>query len=264
MMFQNSSVMALINENTSLEVRRLELKKTTQSDICKSFADAASELSRNKQIIPFDGSYKPNDDEILSICNFKIPQLIIDAVQNPIALNSLAPKANSSPDIRAVFIGEELGTGASKKTTIAFQRLRKEQYLSTGHINLYFTKNTFLREDRWGIGITDTVDCVYTGTELQFVSYYFARQVFDLSEYYRLATDTEVQDFSSVPLLNIPDKKRFYGMADTWIRRKIATIQDSGILTKYTASEIKKRAKQCGLDVTVTNTGVPHNSGVLG
>jgi hypothetical protein len=42
-------------------------------------------------------------------------------------------------------------------------------------------------------------------------------------------------------------------MADTWIRRKIASINDSGVLKTHTAVKIKKLAQNCGLNLEVEN-----------
>lgn len=42
-------------------------------------------------------------------------------------------------------------------------------------------------------------------------------------------------------------------MADTWIRRKIAAIDDSGVLKNNKASAIKKLAQNCGLEITIEN-----------
>ena len=42
----------------------------------------------------------------------------------------------------------------------------------------------------------------------------------------------------------------YKAMADTWIRRKIAVINDSGVLQNTTIGKIKKLARQSGLDIT--------------
>ena len=126
-MFENSSIMVLVNERNDVAVRLLEVDKNTQASICSGFSSASSALIAGKQIISFDGSYKPNDDEALSICNFVIPNSITDAVRNPLGLQPLVYSKNAEPDIRAVFIGERTETGTSESFTIAFQRFRKEQ-----------------------------------------------------------------------------------------------------------------------------------------
>ena len=252
-MFDNSSLMVLLNDGSENPVQLLEVDKTTQAAICRSFADAAVPLLSGKQIIPFDGSYKPNEDEGLSICNFHLSEAILDAVRNPLGLQTFSYNSAAEPDIRAILVGERTEADNTEIFTIAFQRFRKEQYLSTKKFSLFFEENTFKRESRWGIGITDMVDCVFTQTELRFSSYFYARQVFDLSDYYRSATDDEVQNFNGLDLISIADKEQFQSMADTWIRRKIAAINDSGVLKNNTAAKIKKLALSCGLEVTVEN-----------
>lgn len=252
-MFDNSSIMVLLNDGNENPIQLLEVDKTTQTAICNSFADASTPLLTGKQIVPFDGCYKPNEDEGLSICNFHLPEMITDAIRNPLGLQTFAYDRNAEPDIKAVFIGVRTEANNTEMFTVAFQRFRKEQYLSTKKFSLFFEENTFKRENRWGIGITDTVDCVFTQAELRFSSYFYARQIFDLSEYYRSATDSEVHNFSSLNLLSITDKDQFQAMADTWIRRKIAAINDSGVLNRNTAAKIRNLAQKCGLDVTVEN-----------
>ena len=249
-MFDNSSIMVLLNAGN--EIQLLEVDKPTQMAICSSFAEAAVPLLSGKQIITFNGSYKPSEDEVLSICNFHLPEIITDAIRNPLGLQTFSYDKNAEADIRAVFVGERTETDNTEIFTVAFQRFRKEQYLSTKKFNLFFEKNTFRRETRWGIGITDTIDCVLVQNELRFSSYYYARQIFDLSEHYRSATDAEVQSFSELELLSIADKEQFQSMADTWIRRKIAVINDSNVLKNNKASKIKL-AKNCGLEIAVEN-----------
>ena len=252
-MFDNSSIMVLLNDGNENPVQLLEVDKATQTAICSSFFESATSLISDKQIVPFDGSYKPNEDEGLSICNFNLPEAITDAVRNPLGLQTFTYDKESEPDIRAIFIGERTEADNTEIFTVAFQRFRKEQYLSTKKFSLFYEQDTFVRENRWGIGITDTIDCVYTQTELRFSSYFYARQIFDLSDYYRSATDAEVQNFSGFELLSISDKDRFQSMADTWIRRKIAAINDSDVLKNNTAAKIKKLAQSCGLEIIVEN-----------
>ncbi len=252
-MFDNCSIMVLLNDGNENPVQLLEVDNTTQEAICSSFSDAAVPLHSGKQIVPFDGSYKPNEDEGLSICNFHLPEVISDAVRNPLGLQTFSYDKDAEPEIRVIFIGERTEDNNTEIFNVAFQRFRKEQYLSTKKFNLFYDRDTFIRENRWGIGITDAIDCVFTQTELRFSSYFYARQIFDLSEYYRSATDAEVQNFSGLDSLNITNKNQFQSIADTWIRRKIAAINDSGVLKNNTVAKIKKLAQSRGLEITVEN-----------
>ncbi len=255
-MFENSSVMVLKVVNKAVEVCKLELEGETQAIICNTFSNAVEDLIADKEKVMFDGSYKPHEDEFLAIENFQLQDDIKDSIRNPIGVAAYQKVDEEFPEIRAIFVGQREEIGDAEKFTVAFQRFRKDQYISTKWYNLFFENNTFFQEKRFGISISDIVDCYFTDGQLQFISYFFARQIFDLSEYYRSATDHEVQCFSDNDKLNIENPAAFQIMANSWIRRKIAMINDSGVLENYTASKIKSLAKAAGIEITVDNKKV--------
>lgn len=249
-MFENCSIMAIRADNPS-EILHLEVDKETQQTICQTFAAAVTNLIEGKTRIPFDGGYKPNKDEFLSIEGFVLPDEIKEALRNPMGVTAYQKEEEGFPEIKAVFVGTYSRSNGTEKFQVAFQKFRKEQYISIRGINLYFAKNTFRRERHFGINISDRIDCCYTEGELQFSSFFFARQVFDLTQFYRAALDPEVDEFTSHELLSVENPQIFKNMANTWIRRKIAMINDSGVLRKYSAAQIKKIAKSAGIEIEV-------------
>lgn len=243
----------IIKSGFPLEIFRLEVDADTQKSICNVFSEATADLTSAKTKVVFDGSYKPLDDEYLSIENFQLADEIKDAIRNPIGVTKYQKINGTFPEIKAIFVGERIETKDTEKFIVAFQRFKKEQYISTNFFNLFFDQETFRREKNFGISISENIDCLFTETELQFTSFYYARQIFDLSDYYRSATDQEVESFTSSDRLSIEDSVSFKAMANTWIRRKIAMINDSEVLTNYTAAKIKSLAKTVGIDVSVEN-----------
>lgn len=255
-MFENSSVMVLRANTRNDEVLKIELNNATQNIIGTELQGALSELMGEKTIITFDGSYKPNEDEILVINNYQLSDAIKDAIRNPLGVPTYEKQDGEFPEIKAIFMGERIDNGESEEFNVVFQRFRKEQYISTKWCNLFFDNNTFIQDNRFGISIADVVDCYYSNKDLLFSSFYFARQIFDLSESYRSATDSEVMAFTGCEKLAIEDADSFKGMANTWIRRKIAMINDSQVLENYSAAEIKKRARTVGVDITIKDKKV--------
>ena len=86
---------------------------------------------------------------------------------------------------------------------------------------------------------------------LQFSSFYFARQIFDLSR--NLIDQQLIKKFKHLQqVINclLEDTEAFKNTANTWIRRKIAMINDSDVLVNYKASEIKKLAKDAGITIS--------------
>jgi hypothetical protein len=253
--FEESSVFALINVDGNVDVRLVEMEAETQNKICFSLSETVK-IMEEKQPVEFDGKYKPNGDELLMIKEFIISDSIADAIRNPLSVAMLSYSEDNEPDIKAIFVGTRQELNGFEVFTVAFQRFRKEQYLSTKRFNLFYDKNTFATEKRWGIGISYNVDCLYKTNYLQFQSYYFARQIFDLSQYYRSATDSEVDEFSSLEQLDISDKEKFVEISDTWIRRKIASINDSGVLKNYDVMTIKRLAENVGLNIKINKNKI--------
>jgi hypothetical protein len=255
-MFENSSVMIITADNNRDNIFRLELNAATQKEICKSFSNAHDTLLFDKDRVIFNGSYKPNNDEFLAINNFQLPSEIMDAIRDPIGVASYMKENDEFPKIKAIFVGERIQTNESEKFNIAFQRFRKEQYISPKWCNLFFDQNTFIQEKRFGISISDSVDCFYTNGELQFVSFFFARQVFDLSDYYHSATDQEVGLFVTNEKLSLENTDDFNSIASTTIRRKIAMINDSKVLENFTTSQIKSLASSSGIEIKIENNRI--------
>lgn len=251
-MFENSSILVICADDDT--IKRIEIDADSQKFITGKLAEAVENLTEGKAKVEFDGRYKPEQDEILYISKFQLREEIKGAIRNSIGVAAYEKINGNYPPIKAVFVGEKIDEGNTEKFSIAFQRFRKEQYLSTGKFNLFWSKNTFRREESYGISISDSIDCLYSvDEELQFTSFYYARQVFDLSGYYRSATIQEVTMFTLNESLSFENSANFENLANTSIRRKIALINDSEVLKKYKASDIKKLAEEEGITIKVKN-----------
>lgn len=249
-MFDNSSILVICSDDNST-IKRIEVDSNTQKQICSAFADAVQDLTDEKNKVEFDGKYKPEEDEILFIDGFQLSDEIKDAVREPLGIAPYEKENGEYPQIKAIFVGEKKDITDSEEFLVAFQRFRKEQYISTSNFNLFWSKGTFRSEKEYGISISESIDCYFINGELDFRSFYYARQVFDLSGYYRSATTQEVTAFTSKESLSFENAIEFETMANSSIRRKIAAINDSGVLEKYKAIEIKRLAQKTGITISV-------------
>lgn len=257
-MFSGSSVFILASDG---KIYRLNVDRTTQDAVCQTFSDSVESMTKDKTTHDFEVNYKPEDDEILRIENFLLPDSVKDAIRNPLGVDPYEkdPDVRSEdeedflgyPGIKAIFVGERTQDDEGEHFSIGFQRYRKEQNLTALPFRLFHSNNTFTPEKHFGIGITYNIDCFYTGEELQFASFYYARQVFDLREYYRSASDPEVNAFTQNDALSFENAEAFSSMANTYVRRKIAVINDSEVLKKYDAKNIKSIARNSGIDIRI-------------
>lgn len=174
-MFENCSIIIIASGSHVDELYRLEVDADTQKEICLSFDSAVDDLISEKTKISFDGSYKPHNDEFLAIENFQLSDAIKDAIRDPLGVPAYKKENDEFYEIKAIFVGKRIETEDTERFQVAFQRFRKEQYITTNWVNLFFTRDTFRREKNFGISISDMADCYYTEGELQFSSFYFAR-----------------------------------------------------------------------------------------
>lgn len=277
-MFEQSSLFAIVQlSKADISVYRIVIDRSVQKSISESFSSVIDDMHDGKSAQEFTASYKLENDEYFKIGNFIMPDVILDAIRSPIGVMPYSimhmnekgdlvkfddPKEDDGqyleyPEIKAVFVGERIEEKHSEIFHIAFQKIRREQHLTQNRHNLFFDKDSFHEDKRFGIGITDFVDCYFNGAELEFNSFYFARQIFDLSGYYRSATDDEVKSFTTNNKLSFDNANTFTNWANTYIRRKIAAINDSGILEQYTANEIQQLAQTyAGADIKVNDNKV--------
>lgn len=255
-MFEQSSIFLLIEEKHTLKIFRIEMDDDTQSSICNDFSNLTSKLIDEKEAIVFDGCYKPDDDECLKIENFPLYDEIKDAVRNPLGVSSFQIPEDGFPDIKAIFVGERKQTSNNESFCISFQRFRKEQYLLPKNYHLFFTGNTFCRESKFGISVIDCIDCCYHNNTLWFSSFYYTRQIFDLSNYYRSATDPEVETFCTHPAIYVEDIEAFKKNATTTVRRKIAFINDSNVLDRFAIHDVVSKANNVGINITLNDNRI--------
>lgn len=246
-MYENASVMVMLQNNEKLEIRKIETDRKAQAAICQSYERAQKSMHEGTEQIPFDGNYKPDTDEVLYICNFVLDKMIRDAVETPAGVETFIPDEVNADGIKAIFVGEV----RNGKMVIAFQKFKREQYICERGINLFFDKETFVLEKRFGISISEEIDCIYEDGKLIFKSFFMARQIFSLMEYYREATQGEVERFTQRKELAMDNPEAFIGQADSRVRKKIASIMDSGVLEKFSARDIQKIGKQTGIDVAI-------------
>lgn len=255
-MFNDCVLLALmVTDDKTIKVCRIAEDEETQNEIDASFETAFLQLTKNRSPVEFDGKYSPNEDseEYLFVDHFSLPKEIENALVNPLGLEVYEPIDSKLPAIKALFVGEHYESNGQKHFTAAFQKFKNEQYITQAKHHLFFSNNTFKKQKKLGISVSRNADCIYQNGELQFTSYYYARQIFDLSNYYREATTQEVANFLSSSIIAMDRGEDFILQANSWERKKIASINDSGVLNSHTADEIKKIAQSEGLDVLVEN-----------
>jgi len=240
-MFKNVSYFVTIkNDQNETFIRKLKVERQAQLKLTPLFTEGAKKLLGLEKI-NFDGSYKPDIGEVHQISNFPVPPEILLAIKEPSSVEDLDLNTETPPRIISVF------TGNFDPSIVAFQRFNFSQFITNKGVSLFNSNDTFQLIKGFGLNIQERVDCLFIHGNLLFESFHTARQIFDLAAYYREATDSDVTEFMENPSLFVEDKEHFYSQSDTWVRRKIALINDAKALEKFTAAQICEKAASYGL-----------------
>lgn len=216
------------------------------------------ENGEEREPIPFENNYSViAREENFIIGTFIIPQELQDAIDTPDVIENYKPinakgKTEDGYDIRAIVIGAKDDQGYY----LAGQRFTQRQVVvKPKGFNLLFRQDMFVEEERgFSINIGETIDCVFIGDGLIFERYNDANGVFDLSEYYRTATQSEVDQFSNNPAFEISDADTFArSVAGISMRKKIAKIIDLGTLNDV--GKIRTNATKVNVDIAFTDDG---------
>lgn len=231
----------------STSVKMLEMKKEDVLEVKESLIQNVMGYKENT--VPFDGSYKPENDESLIIEKFDLPNEITEAINNPLGVSQVLVNNDNELDLRAVFVTISDDDNCDK---IIFQRLPNKQILKSKNYTMFWNKNTFICERKPGIVITDCIDAYYENGNLYFKSYYWANQIFNLNKYYRSATNEDIKKFCSNSCFSIENIDSIAESCNNWTRRKIAYILDSKVLDNNSTDEIIKSAKKLNLKFEIS------------
>lgn len=125
-MFKDCSIMVLAaGVEEECEIYNLDINSDTQKEICKTFKNLVEQLTENKSKVIFNGSYKPNEDEFLTIENFQLSDAIKDAIRNPLEIQKYGKINDEFPEIKAVFIGSRTEKINQRNLILLFNVLEK-------------------------------------------------------------------------------------------------------------------------------------------
>jgi len=231
-------------------ILRFPLTAELQTDIDAIFRQQLAAFDDGVvETIPFDGRYVPDEGELLKIDGFRDVDGLAGAIGNPLVVESFDPAVHSLEAVRALFAGLPGKSGQR----VLIQHFERRRLISTKGLAMFFSGNTFRKMSDQGLTLGTRLLAVLENGTLRFQSFYFLRQVFDMTDYYREATNDEVAAFAKHPKLAVDDLAGFIASAGPVIRKKISMIEQSGVLDKYTTGQIVATAQ--AFDVPVSLDG---------
>ncbi|GAA5140010.1 DUF4868 domain-containing protein [Alloalcanivorax gelatiniphagus] len=228
-----------LTSNPSSRIVKFDISAPVQVELTEYLKEQEQQFDEAQEEIEFDGKYKPESDEILCINGYDDIDGLEGAIRAPLGVEPVNPDEDFFLEIKALFTGYETESGTIK---ILLQNFDRRKIISTNGLSIFHANNVYKKIEGIGITVDHKLTATLEAGKLKFYSFHTTRQMFDLSEYYKVATDDDVFEFLQVDQIQSVDSHGFLDMADSWVRRKISLIQQSGILQNVPLHEMRAAA----------------------
>lgn len=237
---------ALTGED-SAPVLRVGLSPDLEAEVARMlWEQRVSFAGPSVEEVVFDGRLRPDEAQVCVIADFAEAQAIASVLDDPIALPALSPDA----------LVRVKGFAAHDSTNdqLLIQAFDGRQILARRGIGVLFTTGVMTKLEDDGFVIRDELDAVFeirTGRIL-FRQLAAMRRLFPMEHYYREATANDLRQFAGLPQIII-DPDILIKNADSWVRRKIALVLDTGMLQNQEARRLVRHAKKFGLTLATAD-----------
>jgi hypothetical protein len=233
------------------EVKRIRTSQQLQTELADFFNGQAEKfLHPDLERIHFEGTYQVDDSEVFVIEDFKIAEIFKTASLYPSQYESIVLDKTNPPTIKAIFAASHDYT--SDSATIYFQSFRKTQLILKGFTLSFHSKNTFRKMKDAGLTLDEKLAAVFQDGQLLFRSYFVVNSFLDVQEYFKEATDEEIVQVVNHPILLAEDEEQLTSISDSWMRRRFAALQASGILDQITPRKTANKARKYDVEIVVT------------
>lgn len=247
----HQNLFAACRINGELKAKRVPLSGDIQQAVAEEFS-IQEELFRSgvTNEVAFDGRWKPDPDEFLTIDVPAEAQVFQDTVEaNATAIPSINTRTFGDEGIKALFTG----VTANGITRILVQRFTSQQVLQKRKFTLFLQGDTFRHLDESAFTLDSSLACIIEDDKIKFKSQQKLRSIINMSSIYRAATDQEIQTFAEHPRLEITDVAGFLESTDQISRKLIHALIENQTLDKYEPIDVKSAAQGTSLVVDVQN-----------
>jgi len=237
-----------------LQIKRVPLNHQVQVEVQRLFEVQHAEfLQPDTHEIPYDGNYKPDEDEVLVLQNIQeIAQFNRAVGVNATSFQLLDTGEIEEEDVKALFVVHLDANGASKVLIQAFsvgQILRRK-------FSLISHGNQFRRMDESAFSLSNHLAAVVEAGSMKFRSDHTIRRFVDLREVYRIATDDDVRGFAQIAQFDVQDEDHLLSITNNVTRRLIANIMDDQNIRAMNVTQLTQAASATGLNLLINNGNI--------
>lgn len=232
------------------KVARIRATQSLQTDLTKLFEQQANDFfDDDAKEIPFDGSYKVDDHEIFVIDNFSLDESLSSASKHPNQFENIVLDSETTPSIKSILAAAHNRNDGTP--TVYFQAFNRVQLLVKSRLTILHSSATFHRLKEEGLTLGTSLAAIFKDGKLYFRSFALINRFLDVKEYFKEATNEEILEVVGHSVLLAEDTDKLTKQADSWMRKRFAVLQSSGILDQITARKTANKAKKYGFELEI-------------
>ncbi len=247
-MLENFHLAAIVKERGRTRLLQIPLRRNLQTDLAESWEHQNIKFVEGIEKIDFNAGYSPEKHERFCLPDYDPPEWL--ANENSQTIESLDTIADDDEIVDSIAGIVAMARDVQGAEVVLFQNFTRSRVIRPGRA-LFLDGNTYNSVERPGLILEMTLSAVYRPThhELLFHSFRTVNTFLPLVDFYQEASEQEIKEVLQHSLLAAEDAEATAADANQWFRKRFAMLRDSGILNKYSATEIQSRAN--GHDVSV-------------
>lgn len=225
---------------------RFAVSQEVQEAMTAYLQEQVQAFSDDCEEVPFDGKYKPDQGEMIVIDGFDDLDSLGKVVASPLDVPIADPADLSFDQIRALFFGQQEGDDT---WSVYLQSFDRRRVISSAGFSIFHSRDIYKKIEGTGLTLDNKLAARLRDNKLSFFSFFHVRQIFDMTSYYQEATDNDIKQFSALKQLHIDNVNELMNVSDSWVRRKVWLVMQSGILEKVPPNDIKAIAAEFNIPV---------------
>lgn len=226
------------------ELRKIQLQPGLDKDIGNIFSAKGQDLLVRKRV-EFDGNQHLEDDETLFV-TMKLPDCLKDIKSNSTGITVL--DISKDKKIKTLIWYDD------EKDEYYFQNFDSRKMLRHKYV-IYQEADIFNSLKSDAFIVDNAVNAVFKDGQFCFTSYANANRIFSLAEFFKEATDDDIQALSNHTNIEIPDLPWFIENANTVLRKHSTILAKSGTLDGMNTTKVKTSAKKFKLEIELNAQG---------
>lgn len=239
---------ALAKDREQWQLLRIPLHQHLQDSLAASWQQQYDTFTINKDDIAFDIGYAPEKHERFHVKDYVLPECLQAGVSGQVRnLDAINEHENLIESIKAVIAFARNQRGDELMLAQSFSR---SHVIQPGRF-LFLQKDTYETPKRTGLTLGTSLTAVYEvkTRKLLFENFRNTNAFLPLMDFVAEASDYEIREVLSHPLLKAQDIETTAALATQWSRKRFAMLKASKILDQFTAAQLLHRSK--GIEVEI-------------